>query len=113
MVNFDNFLDDFLARYPDVDGAMITDDKGTPIASLFIDEEQATILSGLAAAMISTSEWIVTELDEDIPDDIMLRLEHAYVQIVRMKKDKVLIAIMKKDIKLSVFFNSFTRNFFL
>ncbi len=109
MVNYDDFLDDFLAFNTDIEGAMLTNNEGTPIASLLIDEEEAIILAGLGAAMISTSDWIGTEFGEIISDDIILRLEHAYVQIMRMKKDLVLIAIIKKDIKARVFFNTFMR----
>ena len=95
MVNYDDFLDDMLARYPDVEGAMVADDNGVPIASLLIDDEQATVLAGLAAAMVSTCHWIVAELSEWMADDIMVRMNKGYMQIARMKKDKLLIAIMK------------------
>ena len=89
---------------PDVEGAVLVDRDGLPIASVLASGVDDSHVAAMAAAMLGLGERVVEELVKGTLNRVLIQGDNGYILFVEAGKETVLTVLTTERAKLGMIF---------
>ena len=88
------------SKFPEIKEALIISNEGMPLKSILSDKFEHVKISGIALAILSAAEKIISETNNGRFKELKIKCSNGYILGHWIKKNLILLTFSEKDVNL-------------